>query len=343
MTNISFKKAGPLEIITLDRPEALNALNSQMVDALLEIISDLEKSLPKAAFIEGAGGRAFCAGGDIKAARLGALAVREGKIPLSSVVDFFVREYRMNKALYHAAFPAISFMDGITMGGGVGIAGACKYRISTEKTVWAMPEVTIGFFPDVGAAYYLARAPYNIGKYLGLTGAYLANAADLCLSGFATHFVPSDKKEGLIKALETDDVEAVLAEYAEKPIGGELPYQKIETCFDANTVEAILEKLEKDGSDWALSTRNLILSKSPTSLKVALKHIESAREKNFDQVIARDLQLAEFFLQGGDLIEGVRAAVVDKDKKPKWNPSRLENVEMNVIEDIFNKNLGLVL
>ncbi len=336
MTNIIFNRRDDIEIITLDRPEALNALNSEMVDALLERMAELEKNQPKAVFIDGAGDRAFCAGGDIKAARLGAIAVREGKIPLSSVVDFFVREYCMNKALFHASFPTVSFMNGITMGGGVGIAGACKYRIATEKTVWAMPEVTIGFFPDVGAAYYLSHAPDNVGKYLALTGGQLANPADLIKCGLATHFIPSVKKDDLIAALETENIESVLAEFSSETDNGMLPYERIDSCFSASSVEEILDRLENEGSDWAISTRDTILSKSPTSLKVALKHVKMAGEESFDAVISRDLKLAEFFLAGNDLIEGVRAAVVDKDKSPKWNPQRLEDVGMKQIEDIFN-------
>ncbi|PZP54714.1 MAG: 3-hydroxyisobutyryl-CoA hydrolase [Micavibrio aeruginosavorus] len=342
MTNITFNRLNGLEIVTLDRPEALNALNSEMIDAISEGILAFDED-PKAVFIEGAGNRAFCAGGDIKAARLGAIAVREGRIGLNSVVDFFVKEYAMNKALFHAQLPTISFMNGITMGGGVGIAGACKYRIATEKTVWAMPEVTIGFFPDVGAAYYLARAPDHVGKYLGLTGNHLESSGDLIKCGFATHYIYSNKKDDLIEALKKREIESVLDQFSESADDYTLPYERISSCFAPSSVEEILSALKKDGSDWAISTRNIIQSKSPTSLKVALKHIEAAKNDSFDEVIARDLKLAAFFLAGDDLIEGVRAAVVDKDKKPMWNPARLEDVGMKQIEDIFNKNLGLVL
>lgn len=338
MTNLLFDRNASLETITLDRPEVLNALNGEMVRALSDKLADIQKDQQiQAVFIKGAGGKAFCAGGDIKAARLGAMAIKEGRIELAQVVQFFVEEYGLNKALYHSETPTISFMNGITMGGGVGIAGACKYRVATEKTVWAMPEVTIGFFPDVGAAHYLSRAPKHVGRYLGLTGGHLSNAADLIKCGFATHLIPLKFETQLVEMLANDtNIDTVLDSLSAETGECELPYDSIETCFAADTVEEILRNLEEENSEWSIATKALIETKSPTSLKVALRHIDQAGQEDFDTVIARDLKLAGKFLSGDDLIEGVRAVVVDKDKSPKWNPATLGEVSLDQVNNYIN-------
>ncbi len=345
MSNILCVDKNHLKCVLLDRPEALNSLNGEMVDSLLAVLSAARGDAGiKTFFFKGAGGKAFCAGGDIKAARLGAIAIKEGRMSLESVVSFFVDEYELNKELFHYAKPTISFMNGITMGGGVGIAGACRYRITTEKTVWAMPEVTIGFFPDVGAAHYLSRAPHHVGRYLAMTGAHIANPADLIKCGLATHFMPLEKEQPLVEALAASGAgtEEIIAGFAVAPGDTSLPYDKIESCFGADNAEAILENLAQDGGAWALETEALIRSKSPTSVKVALRHVMLAENEDFDTIIARDLKLAGHFLMGHDLIEGVRAAVVDKDRSPKWNPPTLERVGKEQIEAFFNQNLGLV-
>lgn len=337
MTNLIFERIGNIEVITLDRPEVLNALNGEMVKALSSGLGALEGDVSvKAVFVKGAGDRAFCAGGDIKSARLGAMAVKEGRIALETVVQFFVEEYALNKQIFHFRKPTISFMNGITMGGGVGIAGPCQYRIATEKTVWAMPEVTIGFFPDVGAAYYLSRAPGHVGKYLALTGGHISNPADLIKCGFASHFVPLANETALIDDLSGDDVNNILSKYSVDAGVCTLPYDRIDACFDASTVEEILENLIRDASPWALETAALIKTKAPLSLKVALRHVDRAAAESFDEIIARDLRFAGKFLSDDDLIEGVRAVVVDKDKSPKWNPPELEMVSEAIIDGYFN-------
>ncbi len=331
MSNLIQETLDNYRIVTLDRPEALNSLNAPMVEGLLEILDESENdSNIRAVFIKGEGGRAFCAGGDIKAARLGAIAIRDGRIGLGQVVDFFVKEYGLNRRLFHYAKPLISFMNGITMGGGVGIAGACKIRIATEKTAWAMPEVSIGFFPDVGAAYYLTRAPQKAGYYLALTGGSLSNPADLLKCGFATHYMQSDKESAVLK-----DVSAIDAHHVD-PGEPSLPYGDIENCFSANTVEGILDNLDRYGTEWASGTAALIRAKSPSSLKVALRHLQLAEGQDFDTVSARDLKLAGKFLQHDDLIEGVRAVVVDKDRQPKWSPATLAEVGMDQLAGYFS-------
>lgn len=310
MTYLLSENRDGVLIVTLNRPEALNSLNLEMVEGLLVLFDEAETDQGiHTVFLQGAGEKAFCAGGDIKAARAGAMAAREGVIQLSQVTDFFVKEYRLNKRIFHFPKKTIAHMNGITMGGGVGLANACQIKIATKKTVWAMPEVTIGFFPDVGAGYYLSRAPKYAGRYLGLTGVHISNTADLITCGLVTNCDFA---------------------YDEKLL---LPYDEIEGCFSANTVEEILERLDDAGTEWAAQTAILMRSKSPTSLKVTLCHLQLAEKQSFDDIIDRDLLLAERFLQGHDMLEGIRAAVIDKDRNPQWNPSHLEEVS---IEDYFN-------
>ena len=339
MADVNLEIRDKTAILTLARPEALNSLNAYMVARLrLHLESIAKDHIIKAVLIKGAGDRAFCAGGDIKAAREGAIALREGHLNKESVTAFFDEEYGMNQYLYHYVKPTLSLMNGITMGGGVGVAGACTYRIATEKTVWAMPEVNIGFFPDVGAAYHLSRAPDHIGRYLAMTGAALTNAQDILYAGFATHFVPEANLPNVIDKISAgDDIMQTLDKHALQPLQPvSLPLDIIRACFKSADARQIVENLARDGTDWAHETRKLILQKSPTSVSAALHHVIMAEREDFDTVIARDMKLAIKFLGADDFIEGVRAAVVDKDKSPKWNPSSLEQVGKDRIDEIFN-------
>lgn len=322
--------------ITLNRPDALNSLNLEMIEGLLALFDEAEKDASvHTVFLKGSGGKAFCAGGDIKAARAGAIAARDGTIPLSKVTDFFVKEYTLNKRIFHFPKRTVSFMNGITMGGGVGLANACNVKIATDKTIWAMPEVTIGFFPDVGAGYYLSRAPGFAGRYLGLTGIHLSNAADLIKCGLATHYASVSQEEILIRELSSHGLSGGSSEmdYPNKSGNDDtgLPYTDIKPCFSANTVEEILTRLESAATEWSQRTAALMRAKSPTSLKVTLRHLQMAEMQSFDDIIDRDLRLAERFLQGHDMLEGIRAAVVDKDRNPQWNPSHLEEVSIEAI------------
>lgn len=338
MTNLQAEKIDKLNVVTLQRPEALNALDSAMIDGISDGLDRAEQdSEINALFFRGAGGKAFCAGGDIKAAREGAIAAKSGMIPMARVTDFFVREYGMNKRLFHYKKPTISFMNGITMGGGVGIANACRYKIVTDKTLWAMPEVTIGFFPDVGAAHYLARCPHHAGRYLGLTGIHVSNPADLIQCGLADFYVPADQEQDLLAALSSEgDIENALSHFHKDPGAARLNYQAIEACFAETEIEAIVEKLQKHGGQWAEETVKILHAKSPTSLKVTLRHLIKAENENFDDTISRDLDLAAKFLGQHDMSEGIRAAVVDKDRKPQWHPARLQDVDAKLLADYIN-------
>lgn len=322
MSDLLVDRRGGVIYATLNRPEALNALNFPIIRGIAKLLDDAEHDPSVIAIcFQGAGDRAFCAGGDIKAAREGGLAWKRGEMTLDATLEFFDEEYALNRRLFHFQKPLIALMDGITMGGGVGVAGPCRYKIATERTRWAMPEVTIGFFPDVGAGYYLTRAPGKIGTYLGLTGGSVTNAADLLTCGFATHVVVSQDIERIIINFNTarseEDIAAIVQNAHAAPAMGALDQSWIDAYFAYESIEQIYAALEQ-GDEAAKQTAALMKTKSPTSLAVTLRHLQLSKNESFDQVSHRDMKLADRFLRGDDLYEGIRAAVVDKDRNPKW-------------------------
>lgn len=337
MSDLLIERQGGVVFVTLNRPAALNALNFNIVRGLHALLDEVAQDDDiRCIFISGAGDRAFCAGGDIKAAREAGLAWQAGQVQFADVLQFFDEEYALNRRMFHFEKPLVALLNGITMGGGVGVAGACRYRIATEKTVWAMPEVTIGFFPDVGAGYYLTGTPGMTGRYLGLTGQSVSNPADLLDCAFITHYMPSEACDDLrLRLASGADVTASIESFAVTPQQTvSLPHAAIDRHFAHDTVEKILASLDA-GDDWARATAALMRTKSPTSLKVTLHHLQLSAEDKFDHVSHRDLLLAEYFLRGYDLYEGIRAAVVDKDRQPKWKPSRLEDVTVQEVLSYF--------
>jgi enoyl-CoA hydratase len=321
--NINYNRAGSCVHIMLDRPVALNALNLEMVRTISRILDEVETD-PHilSVILRGAGERAFCAGGDIKAAREMGLKAQKGEMSLDDVVQFFREEYALNKKLFHFKKPIISIMHGITMGGGVGLSAPCRYRVATETTQWAMPEVSIGFFPDVGAGYYLTRLPYHVGFYLGLSGESIKNKADLVKCKLATHAVPSAQIEDMVQDISTckneTDVARALEHHSFAPLLPELPYKLIDEIFSKPALDDVMAKLALQADPWAKHVYDVILSKSPLSIAVTFAHLQAATHEEFDVIIARDLHLATEFMRGSDMFEGIRAMVVDKDRKPQW-------------------------
>ena len=333
MPDLLAERKGGVVLVTLNRPDALNALNSFMIKELGRVLDKAQTdNTIHGIVMVGAGERAFCAGGDIKIAREGGLAWKAGEGKLDPMLEFFAEEYELNRRLFHFKKPIVAVMDGITMGGGVGLAAPCQFRIATTRTRWAMPETGIGFFPDVGAGYYLTRMPGLIGRYLGLTGNGLQSVRDMMLCKIATHFMVAEAVPTLVNNLITSPTgEAVIAAIGSGDIPVDMPRaldrERIDKYFAHNTVEEIIHGLEwSDNDPWAVETAATLRQKSPTSLKVTLAHLRASEKESFDQVSGRDLVLAEFCLHGEDLYEGVRAAVVDKDKNPKWSPAKLEDV-----------------
>lgn len=333
---------GGLGIITLNRPQALNALTIDMIRQILGILNLWEHDENvRAVFFTSAGERAFCSGGDIKNFYRVGMNYRRGSISLKVAAMFFAEEYSLDWRIFHYPKPTIAFMNGITMGGGFGIAGNCKHRIATEKTVFAMPEVGIGFFPDVGSAYHLLRAPGHLGRYLALTGASIGGGA-MTAAGLADYFMLSANSENLITALGgAGDMKSAITALAtapsvppdERASGKNL--ERIAAAFAHTDVAAVRKALAEDGSPFALETLAQIESRSPISIMIAAEHLRRAQGETFDAVIARDFILTQRFLERTDFYEGIRAAVIDKDRNPEWRPASLEEVNMQEIAFYF--------
>jgi enoyl-CoA hydratase len=330
-------------LITLNRPEALNALTLGMIRGIREVLA-VWRGDPeiRAVVFRGAGDRAFCAGGDVKKVYEAGIGIDDPVLKTALARTYFADEYRMNRELFHYPKPTIAFMNGITMGGGFGVAGACKTRVATERTVFAMPEVGIGFFPDVGSVYTLSRCPQKAGYWLGLTGQTIG-AADMMGLGIATHYMGSDQFSAAFEQMiEVEDPE-FLDTLAEKPGGtGEKLVQhldQIEKLFSANTVDGIVESLHQNGGAFAMETADIIATRSPTSLKLTLAYLDRMHDASFDDVTAMDYRLAIRCMQGHEFYEGIRAALVDKDKAPRWRPATLAEVDDGVIENYFAEDL----
>lgn len=328
---------GSLGVITLNRQKALNALNHEMFLSLDKHLKQWESSDNiKAVVIRAAEGRAFCAGGDIRQA----YEFKKRNDP--NLINFFGDEYRLNRDIFHYRKPYIALLDGITMGGGAGISIHGSHRIGTERLVFAMPETSIGFYPDVGMTYWLARLPHKIGFYLGLVGGKI-HFAECAALGLTTHTVKSDALTTILTELveapiqAKKDVDDILNEYVVKADKINLfPHQhKIEQYFSKNTMEEILESLANDPDPWCQDTAAQLRLKSPTSLKVTLHAIKQAEQLAFDERMQMDFRLTNRFLQGHDFFEGIRALLIDKDQKPRWLPASLEEVSTQQVENYF--------
>jgi enoyl-CoA hydratase len=333
------ERRGPAAIATLNRPAALNALSQEIVEELSQSLALwAADDRVKMVLLQGAGDRAFCAGGDIKAAyHAGRQWQAEGGDDVF-ISYFFRLEYRLNRMMFHYTKPIFAFMDGITMGGGYGLAGQCKYRIVTEKTVFAMPETAIGFFPDVGSVYHLNLSPRRTGYYLGVTGNHV-KADDMLFARLADIYIPSDRLGDVQAALTAgENPKAALRRFAQKPPpdGTLRPHAGIiNHAFAAPDIDAVLERLERKGGDFGRATIETIRARSPTSVKLALAYLRKMRFKPFNTVMAHDYRVAQHILKGHDFYEGVRAMVIDKDRKPQWNPARLEQVSDGAVNAHF--------
>ncbi len=313
--------------IRLNRPSALHALTTAMCLDISEALAAFATDdavdvvvIDHAAAPDGDPGksRGFCAGGDIRL--LAASGAGDGK----EARAFFHAEYRMNHRLFTYSKPTVAIMDGITMGGGVGIALPCTYRVATENTRFAMPETGIGLFPDVGGGWYLSRLPGQVGKFLALTGARLDGAECLAL-GLATHYMPSDAVSSAVASLHGG---AGIANSLKAAHGAGAPIARIvgnrthiDRLFAADSVAAIMAALKADGSDWARKELATLLTKSPLSMAVALRQLrEGAAMADFASEMVQEYAIAMHMVHTRDFIEGVRALIIDKDNDPQWVP-----------------------
>ncbi|MDF1585722.1 enoyl-CoA hydratase/isomerase family protein [Marinimicrococcus flavescens] len=332
-------REGALGIITLDRQEALNALSHEMVVAMSRQLAAWHRDPQVAAvLVKPAPGRAFCAGGDVRT--VNEVCRREG---IGAATPFFHDEYRLNWRIKHFGKPYISLLDGVTMGGGVGISVHGTHRVLTERILFAMPETGIGFFPDVGGSYFLPRCPGASGTWMALTGARL-HAADCRWAGIGTHFVPSDRLEELEARLVAargvelpGELEAALAEFGEAPEPAPLAERRalIDRCFAADSAAQAVAALEAEDDGWAHEQAALIRRKSPLATAVTHAQLRRGAELDFDACMAMEYRMVHHFLENGEFYEGVRALLIDKDKNPRWAHARLEDVPEGAIEEVF--------
>ena len=290
--------------------------------------------------IKAAGDKAFCAGGDIRALYDWGLARNR------SFLDFYREEYLLNTYIKRYPKPYIALIDGIDMGGGVGVSVHGSHRVATERLTFAMPETGIGLFPDVGGTYFLPRLPGELGMFMALTGARL-KGPDALYAGIATHYVPSGRLIALEEALSsTDDVEEALKGFsAECDVSGfEALQAQIDEHFSKDSVEAIVKSLKKDKSEWAAKQLAIMASKSPTSQKIAYRQMRDGAEATFEECMKIEWRMVNRIYDGHDFFEGIRAVVVDKDNKPVWKPDALEEVQDNEVNHYFetlkNESIG---
>ncbi len=329
---VLFEVRGKAGLITLNRPQALNALTAGMVhDIHARLVDWRSDDSVHHIVITGAGGKAFCAGGDIRQLYDWGLA----RDP--AFIDFYRTEYLLNTFIKRYPKPYIAIMDGINMGGGVGVSVHGSHRIATERLIFAMPETGIGLFPDVGGTYFLPRCPGRLGMYLGLTGHRL-KAADAVHAGVATHFVPASTCDDLIEALtRAPGIDECLAGFAEHPGTAPLATHQapIDAHFAARSVEDVLASLAGEDSDWATRTAEIMATKSPTSQKITFEQLTRGAELDFEACMRVEFRIVNRVFDGHDFFEGIRAVVIDKDQAPKWHPATLEQVDDAAISRYF--------
>jgi len=321
------RKQGRIGHILLNRPKALNALDLGMIRAVMVALAAWrDDAAVHAVVIEGAGERAFCAGADIRAIRSHALAGEA-----DAVERFFAEEYALDGTIAEYPKPCVSLIDGICMGGGIGISVHGAVRVATEAGLFAMPETAIALFPDVGATYALPRLPGWLGTYLALTGARLAGA-DAVHAGLATHFVPRSALPALRAAVQADGVAAVAVHAVSLPPFSLAPHRAaIDRCFGAPSVPEILARLEAEGTDWACDTLAALRSLSPSSVMWSFAAVRRGAGLSLRAALRAELALTRQVTRHPDFAEGVRAVLVDKDRQPRWTPARIEDVDPEAI------------
>ena len=333
--DILIERRGVLGLVTLNRPQALNALNDAMVDGLRAALDSWrDDPAISAVLVRGAGGKAFCAGGDIRLMHdLG----KAGKHDVA--LDFWAREYRLNSIIKHYPKPYVALIDGIVMGGGVGVSLHGSHRLAGPNYLFAMPEVGIGFFPDVGASYALPRLPGATGAWLAVTGARIRRADALAL-GLATHAIPAASDETIISALAAGEaMESILSRINEP--AGEAPVlanrAAIDRHFSHRSLGAIIASLAKAGPDDLFAAQTLagLAKKSPTSMALAIEQVTRGAVLDFKAAMVMEFRIVSRLVHEPDFYEGVRALIIDKDNSPVWSPACLDHLDPAAIAAHF--------
>lgn len=335
---------GGLGVITLNRPKAVNALSYNMIGLLGEALTEFEHNdAVHAVLIRGSGDRGLCAGGDVVSLHKNAV-----DNDLAGAAPFFREEYTVNHRIYTYPKPYIAIMNGLVLGGGVGVSVPGSHRVATDSTRLGMPEVGIGFSPDVGGPHYLANTPGNLGNYIALTTAHISGA-DAVYTGMADVRVPDEHLDALITRLETitgpEQVDAILAEFNEPSESLlEQEFTWIDETFGATTVEEILagvEAVAAQENEVAQQAHKALLRHSPLGLKVTLEAIRRASKLTLAETLAQDLRTTMHAVAGTELAEGIRAQLIDKDRDPQWNPAHLEEVTDEVVQAFFDPVDGI--
>jgi enoyl-CoA hydratase len=330
--HILFETRGALGLITLNRPKALNALTHGMCIGMRKTLLEWGADpAVRVVAIKGAGPRAFCAGGDIR-------AMADSSIDKTPAAANFLRdEYRLNGLIGDISKPYVALTHGVVMGGGAGVSVHAPYRLADEDLVFAMPETGIGFIPDIGASYFLSRCPGESGMYLALTGTRIGLGDALAL-GLMTHSVAASDHDALIARLAAGEKPAqVIAGFARAAPTSPMAEHRsqIDRIFAAASVEAVLERLDRDGSDFAAETARLIRTRSPTSLKLAFALVRQGKDLPRTECLKMEYRVGSRAVMGHDFREGVRALLRDKDGRPKWEPSALAAVTDRDIAGYF--------
>lgn len=328
---ILFDRAGAWGVVTLNRPQALNALTWGMVKAFRTKLDEwANDSGVSAVLVKGAGEKAFCAGGDIRWLH------DEAKKDSAHASEFFRDEYENNAAIYHFPKPYVALIDGVVMGGGVGVSVHGDFRVAGDRTLFAMPETGIGLFPDVGGGHFMPRLGGGLGLYLALTGAR-AKAADCVYAGVATHYAPTEKMPALEAALTGADLAGdacaaiahILDAYAEDASAPTLDDHReaVDRHFTGKaSFDDILASLKDDDSNFAADALKTLGRMSPTSLRVTFEQMTRGRDLDFDEVMKMEFRIVRRVMEGHDFFEGVRAQIIDKDRNPQWRPAALAEV-----------------
>lgn len=330
---LHISKRGKTGHILLDRPQALNAITLNMVRVIARALDVWEHDPDvHCVVVEAAGDKAFSAGGDIRQ------LYEQGRAgDHDAQIAFWREEYVLNARIHSYPKPYVAIVDGMVMGGGVGVSLHGSHRVAGNRFQFAMPEVGIGFFPDVGATYLLPRLPSHFGTYLALTGAR-AKAGDALALDLANHYVPSDALKNLATALaDSGDPDDVLSQYRRPPPPSALAQQRalVEHCFNDATPQAILDRLDADGSDFATTTARTIRQKSPTSLAIALRQMHVGGSLDMREAMRTEFRIVARLCRGSEFLEGIRATIIDKDGAPHWRPASLDAITSGDIDRYF--------
>lgn len=336
---VQFEQQKQCSIMTLVRSATLNALDLPMIKAMQAHLTHcLNNPMVQMLVLQAKPGKAFCAGGDVR------WLYEQGKQHNPEQLQFFLHEYRLNYAIKQFTKPYISFLNGITMGGGVGVSLHGAFTIASDAFSFAMPETGIGLFPDVGASYLLSRCPGQLGRYLGLTGQRL-NADDALAAGLITHKVPEEAFPLILNDLDTLDLSSRAHEQirdcltpfslSAKPESAITDFDKINRYFSGDSLAQIMAALEASDDPWAISTKQRLLTKSPLSLAITFLQLERAATMSLADCLKMDYCLVKHFMAGKDFYEGIRALLIDKDKEPRWQPLSLMEVTESMIANYF--------